>query len=132
MLYIAGFSALAAAALGADCDNKTPISSRPIPVLDSLAAEAQPTTVAVGETVVFTATGTLHDESQPEEPFDQDMTALVLWDSSDPDILLVSPDGRATAKAAGTVTVVARTPDDGSVQGAGIESEAIDITVTAN
>ena len=125
-----GLLVLGATTLGADCNNNTPIGSRPVPVLESVAIEADTTTVAVGETVIFTATGTFHQEATPDEPYEEDITALVFWDVSDPSVLVVSPDGRAAAKATGSVTVTAKTPDDGSqVQGSGLESDPITVTV---
>lgn len=124
-----GFVTLGAATLGADCNNNTPIGSRPIPVLESVSIEADTTTASVGDTVTFKATGTFHQEATPDEPYDEDVTALVFWDSSDPAVLIVSPDGRAMAKSTGSATITAKTPDDGSVQGSGLESDPITITV---
>ena len=100
----------AVALLLASCDENTPISARPVPVLEALAAEASATSADVGEVVIFTATGTLHQAATPETTFEEDMTALVLWESSAPGVILPSPDGRAEAKSAGTATITATTP----------------------
>ena len=99
-------------------------STKPIitPVLDALRIETSTTSALVGDTVVVKAVGTLHLPETPDDAFERDMTALVQWVSSNPEALLPSPDGRARAKDADTVTLTAKTPA-GDVDGAGIESD---------
>jgi hypothetical protein len=123
-------SILAFAAL-CGCDNNKSVGKTPVPILDSIAVTAEPTSLLTGETVVFVATGTMHSPATPDQFFERDVTAAVLWESSSPDLLLIGPDGRGVAKGPGTVTIRALTPD-GTADGAGISSESIDITISSS
>src|SRR6516162_801200 len=63
-------------------------------------------TLQVGQTVQFTATGTVNHGSHP--PTFEDVTNTVTWSSSAPAVATVSASGLATAVSAGTTTITAK------------------------
>ncbi len=86
----------------------------------SVAPTAQ--SLAIGQTVQFTATGTISHGNHPSST--QDVTDQVTWTSSAPAVATVSSTGLATAVAAGTTTISASMP--------GIPSATATITVTGS
>jgi hypothetical protein len=92
----------------------------PAPSLLSIAIAATPTTVAVGATLQFTATGTYSDKST------QTLTGAATWSSSSSSVATISNSsnspGLATAAAAGSTSIVA-------TKGT-ITSPAVTLTVT--
>jgi uncharacterized protein YjdB len=76
------------------------------PLIDSLAVSPTSQSLTVGQTVQFTATGTVgHGSGHPSTT--QDDTDSVLWTSSSPSVATVSATGLATAVSAGTTTISA-------------------------
>lgn len=78
--------------------------------------------VAVGQTVNFTANGTVLHGAHP--PTSEDVTTGVTWSSSAPAVATVNADGVATAVAAGTATITASEP------GGGVTPASAILTVT--
>ena len=70
-------------------------------VLVSLAVDPANSTTATGATKQFTALGTFSDSST------QDMTASVLWSSSNPAVATIAGSGLATSVASGTTNISA-------------------------
>jgi uncharacterized protein YjdB len=77
--------------------------------------------LAVNQTVQFSATGLIGHGAHPTSS--QDVTSLVTWTSSTPDVATVSASGLATAVSAGTATI--------SASMAGATSATATVTVTA-
>jgi hypothetical protein len=82
----------------------------------SIAAVANPTSIAVGATSTLTVTATLSDEST------SDVTADATYSSSDEAVATVAADGTVTAVAEGTATITV------SYQG---KSTTVGVTITA-
>ena len=78
------------------------------PTLVSIAVTAASSSIAVGATDQFTATGTYSNNST------QNITTSVTWSSSNPSVATISSSGNATAVAAGTTTITAAS---GSISG---------------
>jgi len=74
-------------------------------------------TLQVGQTVQFTATGTVNHGSHP--PTFEDVTNTVTWSSSAPAVATVSASGLATAVSAGTTTITAKMNGFGGVVSSG-------------
>lgn len=80
------------------------------PVLETLTVLPANASVIEGSTRAFVAVGTYNDGSSA------DLTAQVLWSSSDPNVALVLPEaGLVRGIAPGTVTISASDPLDGVV-----------------
>lgn len=95
----------------------TATTPKPIPTLSSIAVT--PASVAdldVGDTQLFTATGTYSDGSSHE-------LFSVTWASDNPNVVTINRDGLAKAKAAGTAQITAAL--------GGVTSSAVSITVLA-
>ena len=74
--------------------------------IDSLAISPTSQTIAVGQTVQFTAIGTYgHGPNHPS--VQRDVTDLVTWTSSQPSVATINSTGLATAMGAGTTTITA-------------------------
>ena len=71
------------------------------PTLVSIAATPASTSIPVGQTQQFTATGTLSDNST------QFVTSTISWSSSDPSIATITSGGLATGVTSGTATITA-------------------------
>ena len=69
--------------------------------LERIAVSPASRTIAGGESVQFTATGTFTDGTT------RDVTDDVEWTSSEPSVANVTPDGSATGAAPGTTTIAA-------------------------
>lgn len=80
----------------------------------SIAAVANPTSIAVGATSTLTVTATMSDEST------SDVTADATYSSSDEAIATVATDGTVTAVAEGTATITV------TYQG---KSTTVDVTI---
>jgi hypothetical protein len=72
--------------------------------LDSLKVTPATQSLAVGQTVQFTAIGTYGNANHLST---QDITSLVTWTSSTPSVATVSASGVATAVSAGSTTITA-------------------------
>jgi hypothetical protein len=72
--------------------------------LDSVAVSPSSQSLAVGQTVQFTATGTFGNAKKPST---QDITKAVTWSSSLPSVATVNAAGLATAVSPGTTTITA-------------------------
>lgn len=91
--------------------------------LVSIAVTPSNSSMAIGTTKQFTATGTFSDSST------QDITASVLWSSSDPTVATISNQGLASSVAAGTATITATS---GSISGStGLTVAAVDLVSIA-
>jgi trimeric autotransporter adhesin len=87
--------------------------------LVSIAVTPSNSSMAIGTTKQFTATGTFSDSST------QDITASVLWSSSSPAVATINNQGLASSVAAGTTTITATV---GSVSGStGLTVAAVDL-----
>ncbi|MGB0080595.1 MAG: Ig-like domain-containing protein, partial [Terracidiphilus sp.] len=76
------------------------------PLVDSLAVSPATQSLGVGQTVQFTATGTIgHGSNHPSTT--QDDTDSATWTSSTPAVASVSATGVATALTAGTTNITA-------------------------
>src|ERR1700690_995045 len=76
------------------------------PLVDSLSVSPTAQTVAQGQTVQFTATGTYgHGNGHPSTT--QDITSQVTWKSSAPAVATISAAGVASGLSAGTTTITA-------------------------
>ncbi len=76
------------------------------PLADSLAVNPATPSLGVGQTVQFTATGTIgHGSGHPSTT--QDDTDSATWTSSTPAVASVNSTGMATALTAGTTTITA-------------------------
>lgn len=73
--------------------------------VDSIQISPTSQTLAVGQTVQFTATGTVGHGQHPSSS--EDVTSLVSWSSSAPAIATISASGLATAISPGTTTITA-------------------------
>ena len=73
--------------------------------VDSLQVNPTSQTLAVGQTVQFTATGIVGHGQHPSSS--ENVTDLVTWTSSAPAIAAVNASGLATALSAGTTTITA-------------------------
>ena len=83
-----------------------PIAGCSNQLVDTLSISPTSQSLAVGQTVQFTATGTVgHGSSHPATT--QDVTDTATWTSSAPAVAKVSATGEATALAAGTTTITA-------------------------
>jgi Bacterial Ig-like domain (group 2) len=83
-----------------------PIAGCTNPLIDSLAVAPTSQTIAAGQTVQFTATGTVgHGSNHP--PTTQDDTDLVTWTSSVPTVATISATGLATGVGTGSTTITA-------------------------
>lgn len=78
-------------------------------------------TLAVGQTVQFSATGTIAHGSHPSTT--QNVTDQVTWSSSTPSVATVNSSGMATAVSAGSATISASMP--------GTEGATATLTVTS-
>ena len=76
-----------------------------VPRLTALAVSSTTATVAVGQSRTFSARGRYDDGTT------RDVSRLVEWVSSEPQVATVDPDGRATALAAGAGEITARLDD---------------------
>lgn len=74
------------------------------PGLDSVAVSPTSQSLAVGQSIQFTATGTFGNARKPSY---QDVTKSVTWSSTQPSIATVNASGVATAVSPGTTTIVA-------------------------
>ena len=72
--------------------------------LDSVQVTPGAQSLAVGQTVQFTATGTYGNAKHPST---QNITSVVTWTSSTPSVATVNTSGVATAVGAGTTTITA-------------------------
>lgn len=72
--------------------------------LDSVQVTPGAQSLAVGQTVQLTATGTYGNAKHPST---QNITSLVTWSSTTPAVATVDPSGVATAVSAGTTTITA-------------------------
>jgi len=72
--------------------------------LDSVAVGPSTQSVAVGQTVQFTATGTFGNANHPST---ENISSSVTWSSSSPSIATVSSSGVATGVGPGTATITA-------------------------
>jgi hypothetical protein len=72
--------------------------------LDSVQVTPAAQSLAVGQTVQFTATGIYGNANHPAT---QNITSVVTWTSSLPSVATVSSSGLATAVSAGTTTITA-------------------------
>lgn len=102
-----------------------PIAGCTNPLVDSLSVTPAAQSLSVGQTVQFTATGTIgHGNSHPSTT--QDDTDSATWTSSSPAVASVSSTGMATALSAGTTTITA------SINGyTGVITASATLTVTA-
>ena len=76
------------------------------PLVDSLTVSPTAQTVAQGQTVQFTATGTYgHGNGHPSTT--QDITSQVTWKSSAPAVATINAAGVASGLSAGTTTITA-------------------------
>lgn len=83
-----------------------PIAGCTNPLIDSLSVSPSSQSLAVGQTVQLTATGTIgHGSSHPSTT--QDDTDSVTWTSSVPAVASVNSTGLVTALTAGTTTITA-------------------------
>lgn len=83
-----------------------PIAGCTNSLVDSLAVTPTTQSLAVGQTVQFTATGTTgHGSGHPSTT--SDVTDSATWTSSSPAVATVSSTGLATALTAGTTTITA-------------------------
>ncbi len=101
------------------------------PALVSIAVTAPNSSIAVGATDQFTATGTYSDGST------KNLTTLVTWSSSNTSVATIASSGIVTAKAAGTTTITAASGNiSGSagltVTGGGSGSGVNVLTLTVN
>jgi hypothetical protein len=78
------------------------------PTLVSIAVTPANPTVVVGQTQQFTATGTFSDKSS------QDITASVLWASSNTESATITANGLATGLNGGTNTIISATKAQGN------------------
>ncbi|MBT9329589.1 Ig-like domain-containing protein [Paracidobacterium acidisoli] len=69
--------------------------------LVSIALSPEASSVALGNTIQLTATGTYTDKTT------QDLSSLVTWTSSQPDVAVMSSSGLAVSRSIGTSTVAA-------------------------
>jgi uncharacterized protein YjdB len=91
--------------------------------LVSIAVTPSNSSMAIGTTKQFTATGTFSDSST------QDITASVLWSSSDPTVATINNQGLASSVAAGSITITATS---GSINGStGLTVAAVDLVSIA-
>ena len=81
-----------------------------------------------GELVQFRAMGHFLNVDDGDEPIDREITAAVLWVSSDPALAQPASDGATLVTGSGTVSIVARTPAAGDVEA--LESNAITLSIT--
>ena len=72
--------------------------------LDSVQVTPAAQSLAVGQTLQFTATGTYGNAKHPST---QNITGLVTWSSTTPAVATVDASGVATAVSAGTTTITA-------------------------
>ncbi len=83
-----------------------PIAGCTNPLVDSLAVTPATQSLGVGQTVQFTATGTIgHGSNHPSTT--QDDTDSAIWTSSTPAVASVNATGLATALTAGSTTITA-------------------------
>jgi uncharacterized protein YjdB len=76
------------------------------PLVDSLTVSPTSQTVAAGQTVQFTATGTIgHGNNHPSTT--QNVTNQATWTSSAPSVATINAAGVATGVSAGTTTITA-------------------------
>jgi Bacterial Ig-like domain (group 2) len=92
---VRGFSFLCLATALVGCSNQG---------LDSVQVTPAAQSVAVGQTVQFTATGSYGNANHLST---QNITSLVTWTSSAPSVATVSASGLATAVSAGSATMTA-------------------------
>jgi hypothetical protein len=95
-LRLSGFSILCLACASVGCSNPQG--------LDSVVVSPASQSLAVGQTVQFTATGTFGNAKHPST---QNITSLVTWTSSLPSVATISASGVATAVSPGTTTITA-------------------------
>ncbi len=94
-----GLGALAIAAL-------LPLAGCGNALVDTLQVSPSAPSLNVGQSVQFTATGTIgHGSGHPSTT--QDVTDQATWSSSSPTVATVNSSGEATAMAAGTTTITA-------------------------
>jgi hypothetical protein len=122
-LVIASMAIAMTACGGGGSQGSTPAGSSgtpSTPSLVSIAIMATPTTVAVGATLQFTATGTYSDKTT------QSLTGAVTWNSSSTNVATISNSsnspGLATAANPGSTSIVASSGT--------ITSPAVTLTVT--
>ncbi len=103
-----------------------PIAGCTSPQVDSIAVTPTSQSVAVGQTVQFTATGTYgHGSNHPSTT--QNITDTATWTSSVPGVATISSTGVATGISAGTTTITA------SMNGyTGVISATATLTVTGS
>jgi hypothetical protein len=93
---LSGFSILCLACALVGCSNPQG--------LDTVAVSPTSQSLAVGQTVQFTATGTFGNAKHPST---QNISSLVTWTSSLPSVATISASGVATAVSSGTTTITA-------------------------
>ena len=83
-----------------------PVAGCTNPLVDTISVSPSAQTVGVGQTVQFTATGTLgHGSNHPSTT--SDITNQVTWTSSTPAIATINSSGVATGVSAGAATITA-------------------------
>jgi hypothetical protein len=112
---VRGFSFLCLGAALVGCSNQGLDSVRVTPAAQSL---------AVGQTVQFTATGSYGNANHLST---QNITSLVTWTSSSPSVATVSASGVATAVSAGSTVITAN-----STGFAGPVNSTADLSVTGS